>query len=221
MIFFFPLSSYCEISKSEFSNITNAFAKSYPDLTIHINPKLAGDDYWWNLENKYASYSQYVDPSGKITHNIFFFGGLARMSAMTSEGAALIICHELGHGIAGSPLKNNSTSSVEGQADYFSTRFCLPKVLNFISTLAPVPADPLNICKSEICKRIFIGIQTEISVILTNVPNQTADFEHKAVEITDSINTSPEYYPTAQCRLDTFITGALEVERPRCWWTPF
>jgi len=214
------IQSQGEISKDEFIGVSDAFLKSYSELSIIINSKLAGEDFWWNLNEKYGSFSKYIDAQGKTNYNIFFFGGLARMPEMTVEGAALVLCHELGHGIGGAPTKLNSESSVEGQADYFATRICLPKVLDKMPKTTLVPADPLNLCKTEICKRIFVGIISEMAVIQFNHPDQASRFDKVDPTIVETINTNPTFYPSNQCRLDTLVAGALEKPRPRCWWTP-
>lgn len=217
---FLSISSQGEISKDEFLEVSDALIKSYSEFSISINSKMAGEDFWWNLDEKYGSFSKYTDAQGKTNYNIFFFGGLARMPEMTPEGAALILCHELGHGIGGAPTKLNSESSVEGQADYFATRVCLPKVLYKMPIKTIAPSDPLNLCKTENCKRIYVGIISELAVIQFNHPNQEASFEKSDTTIVDTINTNPTFYPSNQCRLDTMVAGALEKERPRCWWSP-
>ena len=60
---------------------------------------------------------------------INMYGGLARHSKMTTDGLALIICHEIGHHIGGAPKyhsrENGNWGSSEGQADYFATLKCL------------------------------------------------------------------------------------------------
>lgn len=220
--FFFQFSSvaFGEISKDQFTELVVALKESYPELTIAINNPLAGEDVWWSLDERHASYSQYKDIEGRVTHNIFFFGGLARMSEMTVEGAALILCHELGHGVAGPPLKENSESAVEGQADYFATRFCLPKVLNKSSITFPIPQDPLGVCSTELCQRIYIGIRSEMAVLHFHQPHSIAAFEKIDETVTEHVNRDAYFYPSNQCRLDTLVAGALEQERPRCWWAP-
>jgi Zn-dependent protease with chaperone function len=53
------------------------------------------------------------------------FGGLARDPLVTKDGFSAVICHEIGHHIAGAPRKGFSWASNEGQADYFATTKCL------------------------------------------------------------------------------------------------
>lgn len=210
-----------EITKVQFSEVTLSLQKTFPKLNIIVNNPAAGADFWWNLDNKSASYSAGKDASGNPIHYIFYFGGLARMSEMTQEGAALILCHELGHGIAGAPFKKDSSSSVEGQADYYATNFCLSSVIEKLAlSNESLPQDPLNVCDSDLCRHLFVGINSELAVINATNPNQTAQFHQADSTIVESVNTSPMFYPSNQCRLDTLIAGALGKDRPRCWWAP-
>lgn len=216
-----PQTSQSAISKEQLSQVVLSLQNAYPDLSIIVNNSQPGKDFWWELNEKQASYSNQIKASGEVTHFIFFFGGLARMPEVTVQGAALILCHELGHGIGGAPFKDGTKTSVEGQADYFATRDCLSKVLAnqfFFQEVAPM--DPLNICTTELCRHIFAGIQSELAVINDNNPEQAAQFGQTDATIVNAVNTNPWFYPSNQCRLDTMIAGALQKERPRCWWAP-
>jgi hypothetical protein len=67
---------------------------------------------------------------------LILLGGMVRHPQLTPDGLYGILCHELGHHLAGSPKKRRgrsdklSWSSAEGQADYYSTSVCLPKVFH-------------------------------------------------------------------------------------------
>ena len=82
------------------------------------------------------------------TYVVNMYGGLARHQAVTADGFALVVCHEIGHHIGGSPVYggkpsqangsggwgggggggSNSWASNEGQSDYFANTKCLRKV---------------------------------------------------------------------------------------------
>ena len=68
--------------------------------------------------------------SSKIYYKMELLGVFTRISTMTEDGIALILCHELGHAIAGSPTflqiypGLSSALSAEGQADYFAATSC-------------------------------------------------------------------------------------------------
>lgn len=58
------------------------------------------------------------------TYQVNMFGGLARHPLNTVDGYTLVLCHEIGHHLAGKPLAS-SWASNEGQSDYFATAKCL------------------------------------------------------------------------------------------------
>lgn len=192
---------------------------------------------------------------------VVMFGGLARHPMMTPEGFILVACHEIGHHLAGYPrYGNNSTwAATEGQSDYFATAKCARKVLKAVGGNA-VWAQRANVAFEirNTCGRTF-GVNTEEAAIcmrssmaglslarvlgsfkgdpkLINFPN---------VDKTVVAQTF-EAHPAAQCRLDTYVAGAVcrvpenedfspvdprrgscgpgRVEssgyRPRCWYRP-
>ena len=57
-------------------------------------------------------------------------GGLARRPEVSSDGFTMVICHELGHFLAGLPYRTGSEAwaSSEGQSDYFATLACARKL---------------------------------------------------------------------------------------------
>ena len=148
------------------------------------------------------------------------FGGLARHEAITRDGMALVICHEIGHHIGGAPRKTSAWASPwasnEGQADYFSTLKCLRHVWNdennseVISTME-VPAELTAKCASSddasLCirggmagmsvARLFQSLYGEANSPKFETPST------KVVVKTD------DNHPATQCRLDTYFQGAL------------
>ena len=71
---------------------------------------------------------------GASTWEVHMYGGLARHQAVTADGFALVVCHELGHHLGGAPQKVDwfgrlRWASNEGQADYWGTAKCFRKLL--------------------------------------------------------------------------------------------
>jgi hypothetical protein len=179
-------------------------------------------------------------------------GGLARHPMMTFDSLLLLVCHEIGHHLGGAPRqfrgtsKLRSWSSAEGQADYFSTAKCLPKVLmnstddenkkavmkmNYIDyQLAKVR------CESDLCIRMATAglVTSRFIASLKNgaMPSLEVKDESKVSEINMG-------HPAPQCRLDTYVAGAnclvlMDVlpdsedpkvgacvnksDRPSCWF---
>jgi hypothetical protein len=233
--------AFAQVSLTEFQIIANVFKAEFaPDLatqnarlTINRPPSPQTPNFWWDLDQSHASYSGYLDPNGSIEHNLFVFGGYARMVGMTMDGVAMTLCHELGHGIGGAPFKDKvdkNQVSTEGQSDYFATRSCIKRIFKRLPEEVPVIA-PSNftakLCESHfkkkeelyLCNRGFQALEVERMFLRTQGTSDVY-YENPDLSIAKKIDTTPTFYPKPQCRLDTMMAGILEQNRPRCWWVP-
>lgn len=231
-----------QVTLEQFQEIAGIFEKEFAsDLTtgkarLEINrpPSPRTPDFWWNLTEKHASYSSSVDKNGYRVHLLFLFGGYAKMPGMTADGVAMTLCHELGHGIGGAPMKEKSDgipSSTEGQADYFAARHCLRRIFKHLAPSAPIQAPSAytaSLCEGQFqtaqdlinCHRGFQVLEVQ-RIFLKGIPGGADTFyETPDTTVVQAIDASPTYYPAPQCRLDTMIAGILQRERPRCWWAP-
>ncbi|MCM2279469.1 MAG: hypothetical protein NDJ89_15445 [Oligoflexia bacterium] len=222
--------SLAAITREELGEVVHALGSAYAfelaarDETLAVNSPLAGLD-WFAYPAVHASYSTYEarDPrtgANRRHHELSFMGGMAALPEMTREGAALILCHEMGHGLGGAPYKSDGTRfplSVEGQADDYATRVCLPRVL----PLLPPTHEPRfeARCAQPLCARSFEAMES-LRALLRHAwgARGETDWESPDPAVVVTIETRPDYYPSAQCRLDTLVNGALELERPACWF---
>merc|ERR1719433_1078923 len=80
----------------------------------------------WHDDNANA----YASKTG-LSWEVFMLGGLARHAAITKDGFALVVCHEIGHLIGGAPLIPGRPEPIanEGQADYWGATKCLKRYL--------------------------------------------------------------------------------------------
>jgi hypothetical protein len=179
-------------------------------------------------------------------------GGLARHPMMTFDALLLLVCHEIGHHLGGAPRQFRGTSqlrswsSAEGQADYFSTGKCLPKILvnstddenkNAVMKMNYADYQLAKVrCESDLCIRMATaGLVT--SRFFASLKNGTMpSLDHKDETKVDQINMG---HPAPQCRLDTYVAGAnciamMDVlpdsndprvgacvnksDRPACWF---
>ena len=214
------------ITKSELYSLFNS-AHSVYDHTLEENEQITFNpgQTWWDFDVWKAAYSPYTI-DGIHYHGIYLFGGLARAEFMSIELATLMICHELGHAFAGAPLKVNG-NAVEGQADYYSTGFCLKSILSYHpitserldqikKTVAP---EILYWCHSTSCIRGLYAIYGQMEFFRQHEMIQTDSsfFEHDPTVVT-KIDHSLRYYPSVQCRVDTYISGLFQHPKPRCWF---
>ena len=159
-------------------------------------------------------------------------GGYGRLPGMTRDGVVATLCHELGHGIGGAPYKvndfENTQVSVEGQADYFAYRYCVPRIFKRLNPAAPVK--PVNDytdkqCRSlppasyNQCTRAFQSLESERLFFRLNPDDPNTEYDHRDSTVVKTVDTNPYFYPTSQCRLDTMMNGILGKERPSCWHT--
>lgn len=242
LILLISFKANAQISLTEFQIVTSIFKSEYdPEMAkrnarLHINrpPTPQMPNYWWDLDNVHASYSNYTDETG-TDHYLFLFGGYARMEGMTVDGVAMTLCHEMGHGIGGAPYKDKGDSSkvsTEGQSDYYAARNCIKRIFRRLPPQVPVRAPDsytASLCderftnddERELCYRGFQVLEVERIFLRTQITDGTdTHFDTPDPDIASKINLAPDFYPAPQCRLDTMIAGILEDERPRCWWVP-
>ncbi|MBL7544081.1 MAG: hypothetical protein JNL11_09700 [Bdellovibrionaceae bacterium] len=231
-----------EVSRPEIERVFQAFQKAYGDELRQKNQSLffnrpIGYFDWLDLDLAHASYIQIQsDSDAHIFHEITLVGGLLKLPNFDMDAAVLVLCHELGHGLGGEPFKSLNEpdsdtylSSTEGQADYFATQECLPKLWKVLpaSVQDYFPAAETK-CRSQftpgtethsICLRSFAAMRGFLQIHQNNQPMfLSADFQSHDPYTATEINRGSRYYPSAQCRLDTLMAGALAQPRPPCWY---
>jgi len=205
---------------------TSAFAHSFLPQKIQLDfsyvlvPSIEEVEYLETLENftQFASKKfsvpftidsqwdvDWINALAYVTEegaHIAMFGGMARAPYMDRDGLELILCHELGHHLAGPPLKKKSAwASAEGQADYFATNSCLKELWK---------DDPENFkARSLEASKNVIKM---IAVVSEDVLPDIATPDPLIVQETELD------YPSLQCRLDTFVAGTFNSSRPKCWY---
>ena len=138
------------LSEAQFNAVIDKVETIYAPIVSSLGGKLNVERNWTD-----GTVNAYASQSGK-TWKVAMFGGLARHETITEDGFALVICHEIGHHIGGSPKKGEISSptptptpgggwwggsspttpapalaswaSNEGQADYFANLKCLRRV---------------------------------------------------------------------------------------------
>ena len=160
------------------------------------------------------AYAQQIGTSWQVN----MFGGLARRPEVTLDGFALVVCHELGHHLGGFPYAS-SWAANEGQADYFATLACgknlwsekLEENATYRKTVDPVAkkyCDTVNagveeqdLCYRQMAAGMSLGKLLGVLGGTPNINYGTPD----ASKVTKTNNA----HPAAQCRLDTYMAGAL------------
>ncbi|WP_374029253.1 hypothetical protein [Bdellovibrio bacteriovorus] len=157
---------------------------------------------------------------------ISLLGGMARAPGATKAALVAILCHELGHHIGGAPLQTIPSvewSSSEGQSDFYAATQCLPEMLQSYPELASEPSqEVLQKCgENLLCARTM-----QAGLEMIQLTQRYSYRDYTPVQVTASEVAATELirnrYPTDQCRLDTFVQGALcqlgsACRAPVCW----
>jgi len=204
-----------EVTEEDFNLVIEAGIEIYQPILegLGLNLSIEGD-YEDETVNAYCS----RDGNDVMVR---MFGGLAKQPLMTVEGFAMVVCHELGHAVAGIPVyKNNSWAAVEGQSDYFATAACARKMFDPSSPVAyrvvdlmrrKSPKQPTNClvyrgADKTVCELSLSGGLSLGSVLadLNDEPTPRYETPSKVV-----VKKTMEAHPPAQCRLDSYKAGAL------------
>lgn len=218
------------MSEQEFNKIINSVQTVYAPVVSQFGGKLSVKGDWTAAKLNAAANQTFGTWSVVIT------GALARRAELSSDGFALILCHELGHHLggfvlaAGGPIPPELPlpipiptppvwAAVEGQADYFSTQVCARRLwapdleLNrqFRNKAHPLAQ---KICQQQwsseadrdLCYRISVGAE---SVAATMAGIKQAPAPQVDTPDQSVVNKTNEAHPAIQCRLDTLVAGAF------------
>jgi hypothetical protein len=205
--------SIFEATKSEarFNEIITQVTDLYSEDFNRMGVKLTITRDW--KDSTLNAFAQKIDSKN---WNLHFFGGLYKNSNVTDDAFALVVCHETGHLLGGAPFYNNSSTSSEGQADFWATSVCMKKYSALYKKSAAM--DNLNI-KNKCDKHFENNSEDQNTCYRTAQAGASlATFFARA-----DLKTKPEFdksnptklaftfdlHPEAQCRLDTYMAGAL------------
>lgn len=158
------------------------------------------------------------------------FGGFARYPGMYDDSFLLVLCHEIGHHIGGSPHYPDDWASDEGQSDYWGAKTCMKRILRSEDNVAIVAGinvdrEVVRVCDRKyaspnyraLCKRIAMAGLALSGALARLEGVRTPRFE--TPDPTRVSQTTHEH-PGAQCRNDTYWRGDRSLTRPRCWYRP-
>ncbi len=145
------------------------------------------------------------------------YGGLARRPEITRDGFSMVLCHEIGHHLGGYPF-SSSWAANEGESDYFATISCARQLwkdspeanAEFRKTIAASPKAKCDAVwtdetDQDLCYRTMAAGKSTADLLSalggTKIGWDTPD--KKVVKSTDNA------HPQGQCRLDTYMAGAL------------
>lgn len=152
------------------------------------------------------------------------YGGLARRRELTPDGLTAVLCHEVGHHIAGYAFKSfvlgDNWAATEGQSDYFAAHACLPELwkdetdvnASFRGKVSPQAQKSCDAAwpeqkRRDLCYRIAAAALSDTTMIAraTGVPTDPSF----ATPSQEKVAETNENHPKPQCRLDTQFSAAL------------
>lgn len=199
------------VTEADFNSIIDRARTLYTDVVRKNGGKLDIRGHW-NDSTVNANATQFFG-----TWTVNMYGGLARRPEITPDGFALVLCHEIGHHLAGFPFAS-SWAANEGQADYFASNHCAQLFWGEQKDLNAAAATTVNAVAKAKCDESWqnedaqnlcyrtMNAGESLAQLLAALKRKTVDFntpDKKEVRSTD------HSHPDAQCRLDTYVAGAV------------
>ncbi len=205
------------ITEEKFNQIVDDVMKYWTPIAQAKGVTLVGSKAW-----KDSTVNAYASQSGK-TWTVAMFGGLARRPEVTEDGFALVVCHELGHHFGGYNFYGKTDwASAEGESDFFATNVCAKAVWGMQTQrnmafrgLRNVPPSVKTACDTVWtgnpnaqgwCVRAAAGGFSLASLLAALGGSPVPNFDTPDTTVVAKTNVA---HPKAQCRLDTYMSGAL------------
>lgn len=198
------------MDEGTFNSVIDSVERVYAPIVARLGGRLYFERRWFD-----PTVNAYANREGNV-FKVAMFGGLARRPEVTPTGFLMVVCHELGHHIAGAPLyAGEQWASNEGQSDYFAAHVCVPKVLSGVTSnvqyLSRVAVDK--------CKSKYSGQKLRVCYHTMSASKSVADLlsalsgvmRPPAFETPDTsvVGSTQDAHPAAQCRLDTMAAGTI------------
>lgn len=159
-----------------------------------------------------------ITQAAAISHNLprklFISESLLKVESLKKENLYNIFCHELGHILGGAPFIEEFPGdarkiSTEGQADYFASAKCMKRLIKeedyeYFYIPVSISLDLVDRgCEDRKCQLISYFSYETLELFSSEQDFRVDDFADNTVDYTYA------YKNSNQCRLDTFISGAI------------
>lgn len=209
------VNSLANMTEQDFNNIINNIVNYYKPVVTARGARLVSNNLWTD-----PTVNASAQQSG-TTWIINMYGGLARRAEVTPDGFAMVVCHELGHHLGGFPFYGDTDwASSEGQSDYFATQSCAREIWRgqtaenararaTVGEFEKKKCDAAwaNAEDQDLCYRTAAAGHSLATLLgalrsSSNLPRFDTPDQRK-------VNATYTAHPEAQCRLDTYFSGAL------------
>ncbi len=199
------------LTQAQFNSVIDRAEAVYKPIFTQFGATFSVERLWSD-----TTVNAYADQPSPTSWQVHMYGGLARRAEVTEDGFAMVICHEMGHHLGGFPYVQDWAAN-EGQSDTHATGVCAMKV--FAPNLelsaraeAELPAEMKAKCDAnrpaaerDNCYRALVAGKS-LADLLAALGNSTVSF---STPDTTTVTHTNNDHPAAQCRLDTYVSGAL------------
>ncbi len=208
------------MTKAEFDGVIEKAKRYYTPIVSSHGGRLVINGRW-DDDTLNANASQFFG-----TWNVNMYGGLARHPEMSLDGFAMVLCHELGHHLAGFTFRKGfggfggTWAANEGQSDYFAAHSCARELwreeteinASFRGTLPQSVADRCDavwstIEEQDLCYRINAGGES-LARVLSALKEDPVEPSFETPDV-NTVSTVDDNHPDAQCRLDTTYAASV------------
>lgn len=214
-----PAVGASDTSETEFHSVIRGIQDAYADSVKAKGGTLSirGD---WRSDKLNAGATQ-VGSSWQVV----ITGALARRPELTADGMALILCHELGHHLAGFPFAaagnpfQKAWAANEGQSDYFSTQVCARKIwagereknAAFRESTPDYVRERCDTAWGEqgqrdLCYRVSAAVKSMTDTMAGILGKPRPEFSTPDPAV---VPKTSDAHPAIQCRMDTVFQGAI------------
>ena len=205
-----------DMTEQRFNEIIDKVDHYYAPIVKDLGGKLQWNRKWSDGTVN-ASAQRFFN-----TYKVNMYGGLARHQLVTDDAFAMVVCHELGHHLAGAPKTGGiflKWASNEGQSDYFASLKCMRRVFESennqkIVEKMNIPTIVTTKCQQNytqanevaLCERIAMAGQSLANLLGSLRGTSNIQFDTPDANVVSSMFNA---HPAAQCRLDTYFQGAI------------
>jgi len=207
------LYGFTGIDQEQFNDAISKAEEVYKPIVESHGATLKINRLWTNATVNASAYQ-----NGR-SWMVDMFGGLARRQEISPDGFMMVIGHEIGHHIAGVAFYGNAEwASAEGAADYFATHSFAKMIwqndlignqqaAQFVEQIPKEKCDAQWVEEKArfLCYRTAMAGKS-LATLLGALGGQVPDFARPSTSVVTRTYTP---HPHSQCRLDTYMSGAL------------
>jgi hypothetical protein len=202
------------VTEADFNAVIQRGMDIYGPIVEAFGGRLEIVGRWTDSTVNASANRDVFDPNKWI---VTMYGGLARRPEVTVDGFVMVLCHELGHHLGGFPFVRDWAAD-EGQADYFASLECTKHFWGAdrdgnAAAREQTPQVAKDRCDDiwstqsgqDLCYRSMMASKS-ISDLLGALGETEVHFD---TPDTSEVEATNHRHPDAQCRLDTYMAGAL------------